>query len=77
MCYFLLCATGVGAYFGAECQKNGMLVRVSGDTIMMSPPFIISPQEVDEVSLKANNVTIEKFQYKSFVGIWSTVFVSS
>ncbi|KGN53495.1 gamma aminobutyrate transaminase 1, mitochondrial [Cucumis sativus] len=40
---------GVGAYFGAECQKNGMLVRVSGDTIMMSPPFIISPQEVDEL----------------------------
>lgn len=26
-----------------------MLVRVAGDNIMMSPPFIISPEEVDEV----------------------------
>lgn len=41
--------TGVGAYFGAQCEKNGMLVRVAGDNIMMSPPFIISPKEVDEV----------------------------
>ncbi|XP_023551964.1 gamma aminobutyrate transaminase 1, mitochondrial-like isoform X1 [Cucurbita pepo subsp. pepo] len=40
---------GVGAYFGTECQENGMLVRVAGDTIMMSPPFIISPREVDEL----------------------------
>ncbi|CAJ2679733.1 gamma aminobutyrate transaminase 1, mitochondrial-like [Trifolium pratense] len=40
---------GVGAYFGAQCQKRGMLVRVAGDLIMMSPPFIISPEEVDEL----------------------------
>lgn len=40
---------GVGAYFGAQCEKDGMLVRVAGDNIMMSPPFIISPEEVDEV----------------------------
>ncbi|KAJ7960698.1 Gamma aminobutyrate transaminase mitochondrial-like [Quillaja saponaria] len=40
---------GVGAYFGAQCQKHGMLVRVSGDIIMMSPPFIISEEEVDEL----------------------------
>ncbi|KAK1280256.1 hypothetical protein QJS04_geneDACA018560 [Acorus gramineus] len=39
---------GVGAYFGAQCEKHGMLVRVSGDNIMMSPPFIITPKEVDE-----------------------------
>lgn len=41
--------TGIGAIFGAECEKRGMLVRVAGDAIMMSPPFIISPEEVDEV----------------------------
>ncbi|KAJ6825370.1 gamma-aminobutyrate transaminase 1, mitochondrial-like [Iris pallida] len=40
---------GVGAIFGAECEKRGMLVRVAGDIIMMSPPFIISPGEVDEL----------------------------
>ncbi|EXB53589.1 putative aminotransferase y4uB [Morus notabilis] len=39
----------VGAYFGAQCEKHGMLVRVAGDNIMMSPPFIISPEEVDEL----------------------------
>ncbi|KAI9091333.1 hypothetical protein K1719_028144 [Acacia pycnantha] len=39
---------GVGAYFGAQCEKNGMLVRVAGDNIMMSPPFIMTPEEVDE-----------------------------
>lgn len=48
--YFLMMYTaGVGAYFGAQCEKHGMLVRVAGDNIMMSPPFIISPKEVDEV----------------------------
>ncbi|KAB8392276.1 hypothetical protein FH972_024792 [Carpinus fangiana] len=40
---------GVGAYFGAQCEKHGMLVRVAGDNIMMSPPFIISPKEIDEL----------------------------
>lgn len=42
--------TGIGAYFGARCEKHGMLVRVAGDNIMMSPPFIMSPEEVDEVT---------------------------
>ncbi|GAU37327.1 hypothetical protein TSUD_61410 [Trifolium subterraneum] len=41
--------TGIGAYFGKQCEKHGMLVRVAGDGIMMSPPFIISPEEVDEL----------------------------
>ncbi|KAK4355798.1 hypothetical protein RND71_024769 [Anisodus tanguticus] len=40
---------GIGAYFGAQCEKNGMLVRVAGDTIMMSPPFIATPEELDEL----------------------------
>ncbi|OIV99613.1 hypothetical protein TanjilG_17423 [Lupinus angustifolius] len=40
---------GIGAYFGAQCEKRGMLVRVAGDNIMMCPPFIISPEEIDEL----------------------------
>ncbi|GFP93807.1 gamma aminobutyrate transaminase 3 chloroplastic [Phtheirospermum japonicum] len=40
---------GVGAYFGAQCEKHGMLVRVAGDNIMMSPPFIMTPEEIDEL----------------------------
>ncbi|VAH35655.1 unnamed protein product [Triticum turgidum subsp. durum] len=39
---------GVGAIFGQECQKRGMLVRVAGDSIMMSPPLTMTPGEVDE-----------------------------
>ncbi|CAL0334235.1 unnamed protein product [Lupinus luteus] len=59
---------GVGAYFGAECEKRGMLVRVSGDIIMMSPPFIISPEEVDELisiygeALKATEERVKEFK---------------
>ncbi|GAV74584.1 Aminotran_3 domain-containing protein [Cephalotus follicularis] len=43
---------GVGAYFGAQCEKLGMLVRVAGDNIMMSPPLVISPEEIDELISK-------------------------
>ena len=48
----MVSSTGIGAYFGAQCEKHGMLVRVAGDNIMMSPPFIITPKEVDEVVFK-------------------------
>jgi len=40
---------GVGAIFGQECQKRGMLVRVAGDSIMMSPPLTMTAGEVDEL----------------------------
>ncbi|CAL5212459.1 unnamed protein product [Lathyrus oleraceus] len=40
---------GIGAYFGAQCEKHGMLVRVAGDNIMICPPLIISSEEVDEL----------------------------
>ncbi|KAI7747986.1 hypothetical protein M8C21_027910 [Ambrosia artemisiifolia] len=42
----------IGAYFGAQCEKHGMLVRVAGDSIMMSPPFIMTSNEVDELISK-------------------------
>ena len=45
----MLHISGIGAYFGAQCEKHGMLVRVSGDNIMMSPPCIITAKEIDEV----------------------------
>ncbi|KAF2555176.1 hypothetical protein F2Q68_00016878 [Brassica cretica] len=40
---------GVGEYFAAECKKHGMIVRVAGDLIMMCPPLIISPEEINEL----------------------------
>lgn len=43
---------GVGEIFGAECKKRGMLVKVLGNVIVMSPPLIISHEEIDEVRAK-------------------------
>ncbi|KAH9621526.1 hypothetical protein KSS87_002892 [Heliosperma pusillum] len=43
---------GIGAYFGAQCEKHGMLIRVAGDNIMLCPPLIISEEEVDELIIK-------------------------
>ncbi|KAK6774347.1 hypothetical protein RDI58_029586 [Solanum bulbocastanum] len=43
---------GIGAYFGAQCEKHGVLVRVAGDSIMMSPPYILSLEEIDELTMK-------------------------
>ncbi|XP_057465667.1 gamma aminobutyrate transaminase 1, mitochondrial-like [Actinidia eriantha] len=59
---------GIGSYFGAQCERQGMLVRVSGDTIMMSPAFIISPDEVDELisiygnALKATEERVQELK---------------
>ena len=41
--------TGVGTYFGAQCAEWGMFVRVDGDTIMMSPQFIMKPENFQQV----------------------------
>ena len=42
----MLHISGIGAYFGAQCEKHGMLVRVAGDNTMMSPPFIITRKKL-------------------------------
>ncbi|KAL2635156.1 hypothetical protein R1flu_006635 [Riccia fluitans] len=41
-------AWGTGAYFAAECAKQGLLVRVSGDIIMMSPILVVTEDELQE-----------------------------
>ncbi|KAH7286204.1 hypothetical protein KP509_33G063300 [Ceratopteris richardii] len=38
-----------GTYFGSQCSDQGLLVRVSGDTIMMSPPLISTKEEIQEL----------------------------
>ncbi|GJT56981.1 gamma aminobutyrate transaminase 3, chloroplastic [Tanacetum coccineum] len=61
----------VGAYFGAQCEKHGMLVRVAGDSIMMSPPFIMTSNEVDELitkygkALKDTETKVEELKSKT------------
>ncbi|KAE9593426.1 putative transaminase [Lupinus albus] len=59
---------GVGAYFSAQCEKNGLIVRAAGELIMMCPPLIISPQEVDELirifgkALKATEERVQELE---------------
>jgi len=40
---------GVGAYFSGQCTSLGMLVRFAGDNAMMSPPLIITSDEIEEI----------------------------
>lgn len=40
---------GIGSYFGGQCAEQGLLVRVSGDTIMMSPPLISTEEEINQL----------------------------
>ncbi|XP_074560584.1 putative gamma-aminobutyrate transaminase 3, mitochondrial, partial [Curcuma longa] len=61
---------GVGAIFGSECEKRGMLIRVAGDSIMMSPPYIITPDEIDKLiyiygeALKSTEEKVAKLKSK-------------
>lgn len=54
---FWLLIPGVGSLFGAECEKRGMLIRVAGDNIMLSPPLIMTPDEVEEVRSHIYNIS--------------------
>jgi len=38
---------------------GGLLVRVTGDTIAMSPPLIISREQIDEIVEKLGNAIAE------------------
>jgi adenosylmethionine-8-amino-7-oxononanoate aminotransferase len=40
-------ALGVGAHWRDAARRNGLLVRAVGDTLCMSPPLIITAQEID------------------------------
>ena len=32
-----------------DCLERGVLVRVAGDTIALSPPLIVSTEQIDEI----------------------------
>ncbi|CAD6266231.1 unnamed protein product [Miscanthus lutarioriparius] len=61
---------GVGEIFGAECKKHGMIVKVLGNLIVMSPPLIISHEEIDELvgiyveALKATEERVAELKSK-------------
>jgi 4-aminobutyrate--pyruvate transaminase len=37
----------VGTFFRNATRKHGLLIRAIGDSICMSPPLVISPDEID------------------------------
>ena len=47
----------MGEYFGAECKKHGMIVRCAGNIIVLSPPLISTPQEIDKASSILSTLT--------------------
>ncbi|MGO0306341.1 hypothetical protein ACTL6P_06950 [Endozoicomonas acroporae] len=47
------------------CFKNGLVMRAVGDTMIISPPLIISHAEIDELVTKARkclDLTLEYFK---------------
>lgn len=62
---------GVGAYFSGQCTSLGMLVRFAGDNVMMSPPLIITSDEIEEIlkltaaALKATEKYVVELQMNS------------
>jgi adenosylmethionine-8-amino-7-oxononanoate aminotransferase len=44
-------SSGVGSYFSGQCTARGMLIRFAGDIAMMSPPLIITAEEIHEVDI--------------------------
>jgi 4-aminobutyrate--pyruvate transaminase len=42
----------VGAKCMQLCEGHGLIVRAIGDTIAMCPPFIVTPDEIDEIFTK-------------------------
>jgi 4-aminobutyrate---pyruvate transaminase len=39
----------VGAKCMQLCQEHGLIVRAVGDTIVLCPPFVVTPNDVDEI----------------------------
>ena len=44
---------GVGAYFGQQAIRNGLIVRTIGDSICLAPPLIITEEQI--------NLVLDKF----------------
>ncbi|KAM3412519.1 hypothetical protein ACQJBY_003933 [Aegilops geniculata] len=61
---------GIGEIFGAECKKLGMMVKVLGNMIVMSPPLIITREEIDKLvsiygeALKATEERVAELKSK-------------
>ncbi|HLA30602.1 MAG TPA: aspartate aminotransferase family protein [Pseudomonas sp.] len=48
-------AVGVGMICRGHCFNNGLIMRAVGDTMIIAPPLVISPAEIDELISKARH----------------------
>ena len=56
---------GVGMICRQFCFDNGLIMRAVGDTMIISPPLVISKDEIDELVTKARkclDLTLETLQ---------------
>jgi putrescine aminotransferase len=44
---------GVGMICRTFCFENGLIMRAVGDTMIIAPPLVITPAEIDELVTKA------------------------
>jgi 4-aminobutyrate--pyruvate transaminase len=52
-------AKGVGAYLQKRCEANGVILRALADTLVLSPPLIITADQVDELFTKLETALAE------------------
>ena len=46
---------GAGMICRGHCFNNGLIMRAVGDTMIISPPLVISKAEIDELVTKARH----------------------
>lgn len=40
---------GIGMRCREHCFRNGLIMRAVGDTMIISPPLVITPEQIDEL----------------------------
>ncbi|GGP59270.1 aspartate aminotransferase family protein [Shewanella algicola] len=55
--------TGVGTFCRDACIKHGLVMRSVGDTMIISPPLIMTHGEIDELVAKATLALNDTYQY--------------
>lgn len=49
---------GVGMLCREHCFRNGLIMRAVGDTMIISPPLVIDPSQIDELITLARKCSI-------------------
>lgn len=58
----------VGLICRENCLENGLVMRATGDTMLVSPPLVISQAEVDELITKAKQALDQTYEQIKVLG---------